>query len=298
LYYHIFRFPLILEEIRRYSSDAWKGSAELEQSLNELVERELIGRDGQYFFIADPDVVDERRKGEVRAQTILPRARRRSRFISGFPFVRAVAVSGTLSKGVMKPHDDLDFLVITEPGRLWICRFLLMCFKRVFLLNSHRNFCINYFIAADRLAIPDRNLFTATEIAWLLPMVNPHLYRDFVKQNSWVERFLPNWGAAGVDRVAGPRRPLHQRVAETLLEAIGGTRLDEWCRRMIVGYTRRKYESVARERYDMAFRAEKHSSKHHPRVFQEKIINRYLVELRDFEQLHAVVVDDPRLQWR
>jgi predicted nucleotidyltransferase len=84
--------------------------------------------------------------------------------IKRFPFVRGVFVTGSLSKNSSDSSSDLDFMVITRKGRLWIARTLLMLFKKIFLLNSYKYFCINFLLSEDNLEIEDKNVFTATEV--------------------------------------------------------------------------------------------------------------------------------------
>ena len=189
LYYHIFGFPLSAAEIFRFSPVVWRDLAELEAALYELVAARLIGIDRGFHVIGEDSHVDERRADEARARAALPRAARWSRFIGRFPHVRGVAISGTLSKGVMKEGDDLDYLVFTEPERVWFCRLLLMGFTKIFLFNSPHRFCVNYLLAEDHLEGPDRDLFTAMEIAWLLPMVNPTIHDRFLDATSWIMEY-------------------------------------------------------------------------------------------------------------
>ena len=85
-----------------------------------------------------------------------------------FPFVRGVFLSGSISKGFMSESDDIDYFIITAPGRLWLTRTLLILFKKIFLFNSFRNFCLNYFIDSENLYIPEHNRYTATEIVFLI----------------------------------------------------------------------------------------------------------------------------------
>ena len=58
--------------------------------------------------------------------------------VSMFPFVRGIAISGSLSKGVMYKDGDIDYFIVTAPERLWICRTMLVLFKKLFLLNSKK----------------------------------------------------------------------------------------------------------------------------------------------------------------
>jgi len=291
LYYHIFDFPLTAAEILRFSNHPWDGLADVEHAVRELVELSLIGTDRGFHYVGEDSHVEERVVDQARAREALPRAERWSRFISRFPYVRGVAVSGTLSKGVMKEGDDLDYLVFTEPDRVWLCRLLLMGFKKLVLFDSHHRFCINYLLAADRLSIPDRDVFTATEIAWLLPAVNPSIFGQFLDANSWVLDYFPNWqrrSGEGVAQLPGGRL---KSLAETLLDLLGGRRLDDWSRRLISGRNKRRYGHL-NVRYEVALRAEKHASKHHPRGFQERVLRSLDDEIEAFEQLRGVSIRD------
>ncbi len=291
LYYHIFDYPLTAAEILRFSSHPWVGLADVEHATRDLVKRSLIGADRGFFFVGEDSHVDERVADQARAREALPRADRWSRFISRFPYVRGVAISGTLSKGVMKEGDDLDYLVFTEPDRVWLCRLLLMGFKKLVLFNSHHRFCINYLLAADRLSIPDRDVFTATEIAWLLPAVNPSIYGRFIEANSWVEDYFPNWQPRSGDGVAPLAGGFLKSAAERLIDFLGGRRGDDWSHRLISGRNKRRYGHLD-VRHEVALRSEKHASKHHPRGFQERVLRRLDDEIEAFEQRHGVSIRD------
>ena len=286
LYYHIFDFPLSLDELFRFSPTLWRDPAELEAAIFRLVSDGLIGVDRRLYFIGRDSHVDERLADEARARAALSRAARWSRFIARFPHVRGVAVSGTLSKGVMKDGDDLDYLVYTEPGRVWLCRLWLMGFKKVFLLNSHHRFCINYLIAEDHLEIPDRDLFTATEVAWLLPTVNSSIHDRLLEANAWIEEFFPNWR-----RCRNASAPLPRGLVKTAAEICAGgcvgRWLDGWSHRVISRRNERRYQHLEIQ-HEVALRSEKHASKHHPRAFRERVLRRLADEIDVFESDHGV----------
>jgi hypothetical protein len=286
LYYHIFDFPLSGGELFRFSPVPLSAPDALEPGLEELVSVGLIGHDRGYYFIGDASRVDDRLADEARARDALSKAARWSRFIARFPHVRGVAVSGTLSKGVMKEGDDLDYLVYTEPGRVWLCRLWLMGFKKLFLLNSHHRFCINYLMAEDHLEIPDRDLFTATEVAWLLPTVNRSIHDRFLEANSWVEEFFPNWR-----RCPNAGAPLPRGLVKAAAEACAGGGvgrwLDGWSHRVISRRNERRYSHLEIQ-HDVALRSEKHASKHHPRAFRERVLRRLSDEIAAFESKRGV----------
>ncbi|MEN8163276.1 MAG: hypothetical protein ABFS37_04040, partial [Acidobacteriota bacterium] len=233
LYYDLFHFPLSIEELYRVSEVPWPDQGVLESEVASLVDQGLVIRDGPWVHLGDPTLIEERTEAEARARSVMPRALRRSRLIARFPFVRGVALSGTLSKGVFSRGDDVDFFVITSPGRLWICRVLLMGFKKVFLLNSRRTFCINYLVTEDHLEVPDQNLFTATEIAWLMPTVNSRLFEQFNDANRWVSKILPQWKGANSCQPAPSHTWKPARVLEKWLRGNRGDTLDDRCHGLV-----------------------------------------------------------------
>ena len=98
------------------------------------------------------------------------KALRNARLIFHFPFTRAIMISGSLSKNYADEASDVDYFIIVKPGRLWIARTLLIIYKRIFLMNSKKYFCVNYFIDEDHLEIEEKNLFTAVELTTLIPI--------------------------------------------------------------------------------------------------------------------------------
>lgn len=292
LYYRVFRFPLRPDELFRFSSHRWESPRECAAAVDRLAARGLVRRSEGFVCVGDPAQATERLAGEREAAAIAAKAERRGRFIARFPFVRAVALSGTLSKGVRRAGDDVDFFVLTAPGRVWLCRGLLMLFKKVFLLDSHEMFCINYLVAEDALEIPDRNLFTATEIAWLRPVAGGELLDAFVRANGWSRDWLPNWTPAeAAVPAAGPSLPA--RGLEALLSGWAGSRLDEVVRAVIARRNRRRWARLDPASFEVAFRAEKSASKHHPGRFQERVLAALGEARRAFEEEHGVSLAPP-----
>ncbi len=292
IYYGIFRFPLRIEELYRFSEIQWPDLEALETEVRSLLDQGLITRNGPWVHLGDPTLVEERVEAEARAKRVMPRALRRSRLIARFPFVRGVALSGTISKGVFARGDDVDFFVITAPGRLWICRVFLMAFKKVFLLNSRRTFCINYLVTEDHLEVPDHNLFTATEIAWLMPTVNAALFDRFFKTNRWVGAFLPNWTAEFPVKTQQwlPNAPA--RAVEYSLSGPRGDTLDDRCHNLVEQHNRKRYGHIEGAEFDLALRTAKNVSKHHPQSLQARILERFDQRILEFGRQHGVVLEE------
>ena len=280
VYYRLFNFPLTLQETHRLSGHRGPQGV-TEAALDWLVERGVAGRQDDLVFLGDASQVSERRADEGRAVEAAARIRRRARMIGRFPFVRGVGLSGSASKGIMKPGDDVDFFVITAPGRLWACRALLMLFKKVFLLNSHRLFCVNYLVAEDRLTLPDHNVYTAMEIAWLRPMWGAGWYEAFLAANQWLVEFLPNWRPFE-DPVPAHASGWAKRILERSLSGPAGDRFDDWLRAKIAERNRRRYRHLPPEEFESAFRSESGVSKHHPAHYQRRVTDQYRAAIQEW----------------
>ena len=202
-YFEIFKHPLTLHEIGQYLSVSGVDGTELETNMQALVAAGKAWCFTPYFQSSnDAQWPLERIEKNSRADKILPKAYSMGRFIGHFPFIKAVMVSGSLSKHCMAHDGDIDFFLITAPGRLWLARTLLVLYKKVFLFNSHKYFCINYLIDTEHLEIEEKNIFTATECATLLPIFNTAFYHKFINANAWAYRsFYPNFPARRSDNI-------------------------------------------------------------------------------------------------
>jgi hypothetical protein len=271
LYFDIFNYPLTKEEILQFLGRT-STSKEIQKVLNHLVQQNFIYSLGEFFSIQNNfELTNRRRKGNALASQMLPLADNKAKFIGQFPFVKAVMASGSLSKGYMDQDSDLDFFIVTDPGRLWIARMMLVLYKRIFLGNSHKYFCVNYFVSSDNLEIEEKNLFTATELATVIPLFNQGIYFDLLKSNGWLTRFYPNFNPRAATRGKDNASYL-KKFLEKLINLFGGSRIDTYCMKL----TYKRWVKVYREQYSeadfkIAFKTRKHASKNHPKHYQKKI---------------------------
>lgn len=275
-YFEIFRYPLTAAELLRYANCPAPAGEQLEEKLMELVDEGIVFQFGPYFQAQNnPGWVPQRLDYNRRADQFIPVARRMARLIGSFPFIRAVFVSGSLSKHCMAPDGDIDFFLITEPGRLWLARTILVLFKKLFLFNSHKYFCVNYFIDTEHLEIEDKNLFTATETRTLLPLYGREWYEQFCLENEWAKDFLPNHPWRNTEATLPHHRGFFKKITEVLLRGRFGAWLDGLSMRLTVAYWRRKFRHFDDRTFDGVLRSRRYVSKHHPLYFQQKVMAAY-----------------------
>ncbi len=284
LYYDIFNYPLKADEVYRFLPTKHLPKSTIEFELKELSAKGYIFQFGDLFSVQNKNELAQRRiAGNDEATKLLEVAKRKGKFISSFPFVRGVLASGSLSKGYMDENSDLDFFIITKPGRLWIARMILVLYKRVFLFNSHKYFCVNYFVDTDHLEIEEKNLFTATELATVIPLCSPDLYIKLLRNNAWLPQFFPNFTQRPVDTVQSTSNGSIKKLLEGIIDIAGGNRWENYFMKLSL----KRWEHIYREHYkkddfQVAFKSKKHASKNHPRHFQKKVIELYQEKIDSF----------------
>lgn len=287
-YYDVFRFPLKEDELISFGS--FNGNKEdLQYELLALKQNGIIGEHRGYFFLADFSLahVEAREVNEIRAAAAANKVKRFSNLISRFPFVTCVCISGSYSKGVLDRYGDVDYFIIAEPGRLWLARTLLILFKKTFLFNSRRYFCINYLIDSHSLEITDKNIFTATEVLTLLPMSGGDIYKQFASQNQWAKSFIPNRNFKNTDSIQTTvKKGITSKLIQYTLSGKLGDKLDNFCFSITQKRWEKKFPQLNSEEFELNLRSRKNVSKHHPRGFQFRVLSSYR------QKLTQLMVDD------
>jgi hypothetical protein len=293
LYFDVFQYPLTAKEVYRFCESPQPNESACEAALETLVKKKIIKKKYEYYFVNDSEHVVERRIiGNAMAQKILPKALRYGRFIAKFPFVETVCISGGLSKNYIDEHGDVDFFIITKPQRLWLCRSLLVGFKKIFLLNSRKYFCVNYFVDSNNLSIPDRNIFTATEIATLIPVSNQAGYIQFLTDNNWIATYFPNINIQHQINDRPIKQASIKPIGEWLFRGKLGDFTDKFLFRLTLKVWQKKFKHFSQDDFDLHMRSRKNVSKHHPGGFQEKVLNRLSAAQEKFCNTHQIIFSD------
>ncbi len=233
-YADVFDYPLHALEVHRYLHGIAATVEATEAALAKC--SALSRRDGFYTLRGRESLVAVRGRRTANAARLWPAALSYGRLIAGLPFVRMVAVTGSLAWHNVADDGDIDYLVVTDPGRLWLCRWLLAALRRAARLAGV-GVCANHVISTRALAVADRNLYTAYELARATPIAGLGMYRRLRRANPWVEAYLPN---AGIQPPAPQRDPLHRphrptpglaqlaRLTQRMLASPLGTVLERW----------------------------------------------------------------------
>lgn len=231
VYADLFDFPLTLSEIHRYLTGHAAARVTVEECLlqdGRLGER--LQSDPPYWFLTGrQELVELRRERETYAQALWPAAWRYGLLVASIPFVRMVAVTGSLAmNNVLDPQDDIDYLVVTRSGRLWLARGAAILVVHL-AQRAGIELCPNYVMAEGHLVLGRPSLYNAHELAQLVPLFGLGTYRRLYASNPWMPSYLPNASPLedGVRRVTGGLRA-GQRLLEKVLGGRIGDAVERW----------------------------------------------------------------------
>jgi hypothetical protein len=193
IYADLFDYPMTDSEIQRYLI----GEAATTTGVTALLDgdagfRRHVDRTGGWVHLAGRShLVKVRRERAAVSADLWPIARHYGARIARLPFVRLVGVTGALAMNNAAVADDIDLFILVQPGRLWLCRLLILAIVRL-AARRGTELCPNFLISTDHLGLSERNLFTAHEVSQMVPLTRTAWYDAFLDANGWVRDFLPN----------------------------------------------------------------------------------------------------------
>lgn len=233
LYADVFNYPLTPAEIHHYLIDTTAASADgVAAAIDTLVaDGPLMEHEGYICLARRPELVELRQQRDRISESLLPVAERYGRWLARLPFVRLVALTGALSmRNAAAADEDLDYLIVTTQGRVWLARAFSILLVRLVRLRG-TVLCPNYVLAETALEQTRDDLFVAHELAQMLPLYGELMYWRMRAANPWTDQFLPNadrpfQSVQSEDTLGWWGWP--KRAAEWLLSGRAGDALENW----------------------------------------------------------------------
>ena len=278
-YADVFDFPLDAEEIFRFCDSASVSRPDVRAAAERLAGLGAVHMWGPYYFLSGrQDTVFSRAMRSAHSRQAWRTARRWGHVLWGLPFVRMVAVTGSLAADSKKPEGDIDYLIVAAPGRLWLVRGLcLLVWRLARLFNAH--LCPNYFVSTHALAVEKHDLYAAHELVQMVPLHGRSVASLMWESNGWTRSFLPNadLGTSLVsDAMPLPLRGL-KRLAEWLLSGPVADGLERWERT-------RKIPQLAAEvtgTRESSFSPD--VCKHHTQAHGQRVLDRFRHTVAELE---------------
>ena len=290
-YFDMFNYPLTRAEIYLFLGKSHHYEL-FDDALICLVNGGSVYKFDRFYTLKnDHYLIVRRNDGNKRAEELIKLAGKVGDLLIRFPFVRGIAISGSLSKNFADDDSDVDLFIITEKNRLWIARTLMHCFKKLaFLVNREHLFCMNYYIDMEQLEIVEKNIYTATEVGTLIPLQGDMVFEDFYAANTWTRAFLPNKNMR-IATAAPGKVSLFKTVFEGLLNLVGANTIDNLL--MKITSSRWSKKTVLKKLNShgiiLGLLTGKHYAKPDPQNFQGSLLKKYEHKvarlLNDFEKV-------------
>ena len=217
IYADIFNYPLTEEEL-----DRWLIAKSKQQ------QKKIIKKNGYYCLEGREEIVGWRKKREKYSDEKMIITERVSQWLGKIPTVWAVCVTGSLAMKNCDENDDIDLMIITEPGRLWTTRLLCILLTEILGVRRRKGdkevknkICLNIFLDGGDLLIKNQNLFTAHEVCQAKCLYEKNgAYESFFEENRWVRDFLPKFPPSSLDFTRDYGEASKIQIIEKLLKHI------------------------------------------------------------------------------
>jgi predicted nucleotidyltransferase len=276
-YFDMFNYPLTRVEIFLFLQQKYR-QHDFDVALQYMVASQSVYKfDNFYTLKNEAKLVDRRTAGNRKAAELMKTARRVSELLIRFPYVRGIAISGSLSKNYADDESDIDLFVITAKNRLWVARTIMHAFKKLtFLFNKQHYFCMNYYVDEQQMQITEKNIYTATEVVTLIPLQGDTVFDQFFASNAWTQNYLPN----NYLRLSSAK-PSESGFFKQTVEWLFNNSVGDFLDRSLMKITGNRWNKKTIEKrlnvngVVLSMSAEKHCAKPHPVEFQKKLMGRY-----------------------
>ena len=286
IYFDVFHYPLTDVEI--FERSIVGNLSQTQDALKELVANDAIFCiNGFYSLHNNKSLIKRRLKGNQYAEKSLVTAKRITKIIKLFPYVRAVMLSGSISKNYMEKNSDIDYFIITKANRLWVCRLFFVLVQKIIFFNRYKYFCYNYMVDENHVAITDQSFYTAIEGSSLLPVYNFEMYQHFRQSNLWMQAYFPNFPMEE-KVILDNRQSWIQRILEICFNNSFGEWLDKWlmkkieakwhCRHQPKMFTGTKNLQLKR-----------HTAKAHTEGHYNRIMDLYNAKKTEYEDRYKII---------
>jgi predicted nucleotidyltransferase len=195
VYYHdIFDYPLTFADLIKWNV----GSAYRTSKRNLSV----VCKNGYFVLKKKEGMVYKRALRERISSQKMEIAKNAAKVLSRLQGIKMIGVTGSLAMANSGEESDIDFLIITKSGHLWSTRLFAYIVISLFGFSARRSndssqkdkLCLNMWMdESDLIWRNPRNIYTAHEIAQIVPLVNKkETYEEFLSKNRWILKYWPN----------------------------------------------------------------------------------------------------------
>ncbi len=205
------------------------------ECLDTECKNEVESRYGYYALKDRGEIIQARWKNYLYGFKRERRIKRYAWMLKHIPFVRGVAIGGSQALGQQRQGSDIDLLIFTEYGFMWLARTLVSIYFQLFGIRRHgeqvaNRFCLNHYLAQPKSVDREKNAYKAMEYGRLRPLAYPQTVSVFLQQNQqWIRSFFPN---LDFSHMRSQAQSTFQKLGEWFLNNAFGKWLEKMLKRM------------------------------------------------------------------
>ena len=259
VYYDAFDYPLTVDQLWRWlyvggwgvGNREWGAGdkdwtvVDIETALDSLELKDRVEKSRGFNYLRGRSaIIESRLIRQVENEKKWRRALSAARFLEIVPFVKLVMVVNTVAISNAKPDSDIDLLIVTAPGHIWVTRMMVTGIVSMLGYRRHgdkisNRICLSFYITTDALDLerlestddPDHHYtFWASQAVPLLD--DGGYFERYMKANDWVRQRLPHaWQWDWKERLV-PQTALQtlKRLYEAFFSSPIGAWIELWTR--------------------------------------------------------------------
>lgn len=231
-YSAVFQFPLTQEEV--FARQVKVGfrpltHSQLRSVMQALRAKHLIVQSSHYYTLAHfraqlkqwirrrEQALIQSQKQEKELEPVVALARR-------LPWVSAIALTGSLAVKSVSSNSDSDFMIVTQPRRLWVTRLIFTLFallrgrRRAWHGKQEQRWCFNLWLDINHLALPQEHhtlygAYESIQARWIFDREG--VSERFFAQNPWIGKWVTTpKEKPQSSKTAAVRRSVGERVLD------------------------------------------------------------------------------------
>jgi hypothetical protein len=205
-YYDALAYPLTEFEVWKHlittrdeASTDVPTLGQVAQALDGLVTDGVISRFRGFVMLPHREaLVPERIRDEKYAVPKIRRAAALVRKLAWVPFIRMIALTGSLSMKRGDEESDWDLFVVLKRGGIWRGRTALSLVLQLIGKRRHGRYvenraCLNHFVTDGSLEVAMQDYFSASEYRFMYTFLGRDTERRFELVNRWMARLKPTY---------------------------------------------------------------------------------------------------------
>lgn len=270
-YTDMFQQALSEDELNRFLIGQKASKAQLQQTNSD----KFLKRHGLYVLPHSKSALKAKKNQHLIQQQKMNEFRKHQWVLEKIPWVKFAGLTGSVAGGSPQRDDDIDLFIITDRKRLWITRLCVVAILNLYRIRRkpHDNpskvankWCLNMWSTIDSLTESKQDLYTAMEIAHIIPVINKQsTYEAYLNANKWLSIHLPN--------VLIPKLQTHQY--KSVKKTLANTSLD-WLENMLEKLWKSRMIQTTHETVTST------ELKFHPKNYHQHILTTYAKRMKDW----------------